>query len=775
MIQKIATTIIIIFFINNSFTQKSVISGYVKDVQTGEYLAYASVYDSLTGEGTVANNYGFYSLNLREGNVVLKAEMASYQAFSKNIFLTGNVSIEIEMAIFESQSVVIKDDKNISEQSQMSIIRIPVERLKAIPSIGGERDILKALALTPGVSIGAEGTSGLLVRGGSPDQNLMLLDGATVYNASHLFGFLSVFNPDALKSVELYKGAFPARFGGRLSSVIDIMMKEGNKVSPKTEWNLGLISSRFLTEGPLFKKKGSYLFTARSSYLGLVLLPFSTKKVGNSINYWLYDINGKINYQWKNKNQLFFSIYTGNDFWRTKEKYTKDDYEKTRLDWGNQTASLRYNRIITPKLFAKALATYSRYTYNINSESHSITVRQNQPTVYNTTSHLQSYIQDWTLKTQIDYTPSPRHEIKAGTEAIYHTYRPSAYEANSTDGIDSVPPLPAPIHAQEYAVFAEDNIHFTTWLSSNIGMRAVAFRVIDTTYKALEPRASLHIQLPYQIALNASYSKMRQYIHLLSNNGVGLPNDIWVPATRKVAPQNAQQIAIGLTKFWKKYDTEISIEAYQKEMNNLIDYQLGTNFLSSFNGNWQDIIVKKGTGKATGIETFIYKKQGKWNGWLSYTLAWNKRQFEAINNGLPYYAKYDRRHNVAFTGSYALTDEWNVGLTWVYTSGSPVTLPVAIQQSLQGQEVFVYEGRNNRRMPAYHRLDIGFERKFETQNGHTATFSFGLYNAYNRKNPFYLAVLRPSQTGTTQSNFTYNVVQKSLFPILPYISYGVKF
>lgn len=757
------------------FAQKYTISGYVKEVQTGEYLAYASVYDSLTGEGTIANNYGFYSLSLPQGTVILKAEMASYQGISQKIALDKNLIIDIEMPIVEVATVVIKDDKNIAEQAQMSIIRIPIERLKAIPSIGGEKDILKALALTPGVSIGAEGTSGLLVRGGSPDQNLMLLDGATVYNASHLFGFLSVFNPDALKSVELYKGAFPARFGGRLSSVIDIMMKEGNKVERKTEWNLGLISSRFLTEGPLFKKKGSYLLTARSSYLGLVLLPFSLQKTGNSINYWLYDLNGKINYQWKDKNQVFLSVYTGNDFWRTKEKYTTTNYEKTRLDWGNQTASLRYNRIISPKLFAKVLGTYTRYTYNINSESHSVVGNQNPPVSYNAASHLQSYIQDWTLKTQIDYSPSPRHEIKAGTEAIYHTYRPSAYQVRSTEAIDSVPPLPAPIHAQEYAVFAEDNIHLITWLSSNIGLRAVAFRVIDTTYKALEPRGSLHIQLPYQLAINASYSKMRQYIHLLSNNGVGLPNDIWVPATRKVAPQNAQQVAVGLTKFWKKYDTEISIEVYQKWMNNLIDYQLGTNFLSSFNGNWQDIVVKKGIGKAYGIETFVYKKQGKWNGWLSYTLAWNQRQFASINHGLPYYAKYDRRHNVAFTGTYSLTEEWNVGLTWVYTSGSPVTLPIAIQQSLQGNEVFVYDGRNNRRMPAYHRLDIGFERKYETQQGNIATFGFGLYNAYNRKNPFYLAVVRPSQMGTTPNNVTYNVVQKSLFPVLPYISYGIKF
>lgn len=767
------------------YSQNATLSGYITDAKTGEALIGATIYETGSGIGTATNRYGFYSLPVQEANVQIVFSFIGYQAdtvgfvFSKDTVLNRRLKPEIQ-----SLREVQVTGKTSQRETPLGLVNIPIARLKSIPVLMGEPDIIKALSLTPGVSIGNEGTSNMLVRGGTPDQNLILLDEATVYNVSHLFGLVSVFNPDAIKNVDLYKAGFPARFGGRLSSVLDITMKEGNNQEKKGEWSIGLLSSRFNLEGPLSNKlKGrtSYMVSARAFYLGIFTLPsyiaYRARKGDYFATYWMYDLNFKVNHKFKDGGQAFLSFYNGTDFYRAGDA-SSNQRSTFGLAWGNTTATARYVRSFTPKLFFKSALTYTRYRYGINLENFAVVdnreVRDNF--LYSTPS-----IRDWTLKTSMDWFPNANHQVKAGFEGILHQYRPSNIETAFEINPDTLRKINTPVPATEMAVFVEDDVRIAPWLKANVGFRGVVFNVRDATYFSPEPRLTFNVLLPNDFAIKGAYSQVRQFIHLLINNGIGLPNDIWVPATRQVPPQFSRQVALGITKTLTRQNLELSVEAYHKTMTNLIDYKEGVNYLTNFRP-WEETVEKNGIGEAYGLELFVNRTQGRFTGWLAYTLAWNTRRFAAINNGNQYPAPFDRRHNIALTGAYRLSSKVSVSANWIFQSGSPVTVPVAVRQDFErGFPVFIYGERNNFRMPAYHRLDMAFTFKHTTRKGKQATWALGVYNLYNRINPFYVDVQR-RLIWQNQTNFSGPITGSDnwlrmggFLPVLPYFSYSKKF
>ncbi len=762
------------------------ISGYITDSATGEALPAATLYEYQRRQGTAANRYGFYSFTLPAGEASLTVSYVGYHTDTLQLMLHSDTSLSVKLkpSLTQLGEVVVKgvvaDDL---AQQPAGTLSLPVPRLKAVPNLLGEADILKALALTPGVGTGNEGTAGLLVRGGTPDQNLILLDEATVYNVAHLFGLVSIFNADALKQVDLYKSGFPARFGGRLSSVVDITMKEGNNQKLQGEAGIGLVGSRFTLEGPLsraLRGRSSFMVSGRASYVGLLLLPnYIAFKGGHTpqyFNYWLYDTNAKVNHAFKDGGRLFLSFYKGNDIWRALDG-SSGELSKFGLDWGNTTATARYTRPLNSKWFFRTVLTHTGYAHGIRSSS--VYRNDGQETPGN---HYNSHatLRDWTLKAGVDVYPNPAHQVKVGLEGTHHTYRPNRIETSYPVHPDTLRKANAPVYALETALYAEDNITITPRLHANLGLRGVAFGVNDRTYGSLEPRTSLTYSLPGHFAVKGAYSQMKQFIHLLVSSGVGLPNDVWVPATGQVPPQVSQQVALGLSKAIPRLNLEISLEGYYKTMHDVIDYQTGVNYLS-YKQSWENQIEKGGRGRSYGLELFLNKTKGRFTGWASYTYAWNWRRFARINEGNWYAAPYDRRHSVALTGNYAFSPKFNLSANWVYHSGQPTTVPIALRQNPNGgYDWLIYGERNNYRMPAFHRLDVAANLIRQSRRGRQITWSLGLYNAYSRKNPYFLDIDRDPWMDTSTNPHTklgirYRLVQQSVFPLLPFVSYAVKF
>jgi hypothetical protein len=779
-----AITLLSCFF---SHSQTITVSGYVTDATTGENLIGASVYEAGIPTGISTNRYGFYSISLPAGPVRLVSSYVGYQSDTivvRNLQKDTVLAVRLKPATTQLEAITVQSQgPDAHQQRQLGLVSIPIERLNAVPPLLGEPDIIKALALTPGVSVGNEGTTGLLVRGGTPDQNLILLDEATVYNASHLFGFVSIFNPDAIRKVDLYKAGFPARFGGRLSSVVDITMKEGNNQEFKGEASVGIISSRLLLEGPLsakLKGRTSFMLSGRASYLGLLTLPnyigFKTGAQNQFFTYWLYDTNAKLNHRFKDGSHLFFSFYRGNDMWRAQEG-SREERSKYGLTWGNATATTRYYRPLSSRLFFRTLLAYSRYGYGMDIANVSLVEGKEIP---GTSFSSWSRVRDWTGKAGFDYFPNAAHQFKFGMEFTYHTYRPSHITTTYPVQADSLRKINAPIEAGEYTVYAEDEIQVTSHLRTNVGVRGVAFGVQGRNYTSLEPRASATYALPNQMALKGAYSLSRQFVHQLSSNSIGLPNDIWVPATRQVLPQLSHQFAAGITKTFQEQNLELSLEGYYKTFKHLIDYRTGTNFLTGYDQGWENLIEKNGVGKAYGAELLVNKTQGRFTGWAAYTLAWNRRKFDNINGGSWHAASFDRRHTIALTGNYIFNKKVNLSATWSFHSGQPATVPVAIRQDFEDSTpIFIYGDRNNFRMPVFHRLDIGANFNRQTRRGRAATWSIGLYNAYNRANPYYLDFKKlyfwDEDLRAKTKGIRYTLVRKSVIPILPYVSYSLKF
>ncbi len=783
--------------------QKYTISGTVTDSESSEQLISANLFNIKTLQGTTTNTYGFYSLTLPKGKVQLKVSYVGYAEQVMEIDLNKNIVLDIKLQpsnmIKDVEIVATKADR-IEQRSQMSRIDVPVELIKKIPSLLGEVDVLKALQLLPGVQGGTEGQAGLYVRGGGPDQNLITLDGVPVYNVSHLLGFFSVFNADAIKNVTLYKGGFPARYGGRLSSVIDIQMKEGNNQKFHSEGSVGLVSSKFMVEGPIAKNKASFIIAARRTYVDGFLKaasPFlrTSTQPGSTtaqpspfagLKLYFYDLNAKINYKIGAKDHLYLSAYTGKDvfgFQNTQTRNNSTNSLAVGTDWGNLTSALRWNHEFSNKLFANTTLTYSRYGFNVG------TTQTSQRDTLITTNNINynSGIIDLAAKFDLDYVPNPHHYIKTGVNVINHTYNPGAtqfqFAPSVGQGIDTVLGS-APIKAIETAVYLEDDIHYGAF-RANFGLHASAFVVNGTTYQSLQPRIGLNYLLRNDIALKASFCTMRQYINLLSNEGLGLPSDLWVPSTDRIKPQDAWQAAIGTAKTFNDA-FEVSIEGYYKKMTNVLSYASGQNYLG-VNRDWQDKVIQ-GTGEAYGAEFLLQKKRGKLNGWIGYTLSWNYRTFADLNSGNPYPFRYDRRHDFEMVASYELSPLWSFSASWVYSTGQAFSLSNVKYSRLNTDprfgggpggpnpntlgtllvdEIAQPSEKNAYRFSPYHRLDVGFEHK-KKHKRYESAWNFGAYNAYNRKNPFFLY----SEYDATLKKDVYK--QVSIFPIVPNVSWSFK-
>ena len=772
MIKRIITPLSF-FIVNTVIAQKHTISGYVSDKKTQEKLIGAVVYDARSKLGTTTNTYGFFSLTLKSDSVTLLASYIGFAPQRRIFVLDGDKNLNIDLVPnndLATVEVVADENERIEDRSRMSTINIPIEQMKKVPALLGEVDILKVLQLLPGVKSGGEGSAGLYVRGGGPDQNLILLDGAPIYNASHLFGFFSTFNADAIKNVELIKGGFPARYGGRLSSVIDINMKEGNMRKYNVEGSIGIVASRILVEGPIWKNRTSFIFTARRTYIDKLLGPIvsaATRGEGSG-GYYFYDLNLKVNHKISDKDRIFLSGYKGLDkfYVSTGGNFTGDiDYD-FQLKWGNTLGSARWNHVFNNRLFCNTSVTYTEYKFNVFQQVNDLKQETSQSANYF------SGINDWALNLNFDYMPAPNHYIKYGGRYTYHTFKTGAQQFKTTGfekDVDSLSGNPN-IFAHELAAYIEDDWKINKKLKVNAGLHAAGFAVQGGFYKSLQPRFSGRYMLPHNWSVKASYASMMQFIHLLSNSNIGLPTDLWVPATKLIKPQRSYQGAVGLAKSLKNNGYEVSVEGYYKYMKDIIDYLDGANFIGG-NSDWQQKVAQ-GNGWSYGVEFLLQKKKGKYTGWIGYTLSWTNRQFKEINNGEVYPYKYDRRHDISFVNLYKISNKVDIGATWVYGTGNAVSLPLqsyvaAAIPSGNATEAQYYGGKNNYRMAPYHRLDLSINRHKKKKWGRV-TWSAGVYNFYGRKNPYFLYF-------STNQNGRKQLKQVSLFSVIPTISYNFKF
>ncbi len=756
---------------------KLTISGIITEAGSGETLPGVVVYCPELEVGTTTNNYGFYSITLDVQEATLIYRFTGFEQVVKKVNASTPARINIELGGAETtlKEVVISAEqtRKVSEETQMSSIDIPIDQIKKIPALLGEKDVLKVIQLLPGVQKGSEGNSGFYVRGGGPDQNLIILDDAVVYNASHLFGFFSIFNGDALKSVELVKGGFPARYGGRLSSVLEMQMKDGSKEKLKGEAGIGIISSRLTLEGPIKKGKSSFLVSGRRTYIDALIYPFlpADQKAG----YFFYDFNAKGNFILDDRNRLYISGYFGRDNFYFRPRRADGSTERGSFLWGNATATARLNHIINDKAFSNTSFIFSRYNLGIRFEE--------QSTNNNFELEFNSGIRDWTVKHDIDFRPSAKHYIRTGAAVTYHRFTPSASVIRSSDLFENENESEI-YDCLENGIYAEDDWTITNKLKANIGIRLSHFLYKDQNYFGLEPRFSARYMIKPDLSFKASYAIMNQYLHLLSNTGVGLPTDLWVPATDRVAPQRSQQVAAGFAKDLEDPRLTITLEGYYKKMNNIIGYREGASFLAvgAFGEenqvSWEDNVTS-GQGESYGAELMIQKKVGKLTGWIGYTLSWTIFQFDELNNGEKFFARHDRRHDFSIVTMYEVKENFNISATWVYGTGQAITLPLAqynvVTHDASGSvfpfngvtQATDYGGKNSFRMAPYHRLDIAAQWHKKLKRCER-TFELGVYNAYNRMNPFFYTI----DTRADGSSF---LSQISLFPILPSVSWTFKF
>ncbi len=769
------------------YGQKFSISGTIEDKQSGERLIGANIYDSLTYRGVSSNNFGFYSLTLPGGLIRLIYSYVGYQPRVINLDLKKDTVINISLESFTNISeVIIRADaaKSAVRSNQISMTELSGASINKIPVLLGEVDVLKALQLLPGVQSGTEGTSGIYVRGGGPDQNLILLDGVPVYNVNHLFGFFSVFNSDAIQTVKLIKGGFPARYGGRLSSVLDIRLKDGNNKKFEVDGSVGIIASRLTVQGPIKEGKTSYIVSARRTYADILAQPLiryaasKSGQAGSSGGYYFYDLTAKINHRFSDRSRLYLSAYSGKDKAYIHIKEKQNDYrhrENLGLSWGNLTTALRWNYVFSPRLFSNTTLTYSKYNFITSmdmTETEEYTLQNRLAFSYD------SGIRDLAAKIDFDYQPAPSHSVKFGYGHIAHQFKPgvSVYQMEE-EGMAS--PLDTTygnknIHAQELDAYVEDDWQIGTRFKVNGGLHGSAFHVQDSTYWSFQPRLSALFMISENWSVKAAYSHMSQNIHLVSNSTIGLPTDLWVPSTALIKPQKSIQYALGTVYDFPK-GIEVSLEGYFKSMNNLIEYKEGSSFFS-INDDWENKL-EFGRGISYGGELLIRKKMGKTTGWIGYTLSRTERKFENISFGEWFPYRYDRRHDISIVLNHKFNDKIDIGLTWVYGTGNAVTLPVMMYtrefwpgHSLYPNQIMVYEGRNSYRMPAYHRLDLGINLHKEKKWG-IRTWSFGAYNAYSRQNPFFMT---QSPVHTQEGDVGILFRQYSIFPIIPSVSYSFK-
>lgn len=752
--------------------QKHTVSGIVRDAKTGETLIAASII--LTGKTNAAvlsNGYGFYSVTAPEGEYKLIASFSGYTNDTFDISLEKNLNktIELEAQGTKLETIVItaKSSDNIT-QTLPGMQRISIDEIKNVPVLFGEKDVLKTIQLLPGIKSAGEGSTGFFVRGGAADQNLIVLDEATVYNPSHLLGFFSTFNSDAIKDVILYKGDMPAQYGGRLSSLLDIRMKDGNDKNYHVSGGIGLISSRINVEGPIVKNKGSFIISARRTYADLFLKLSHDSDVNKSILYF-YDLNAKANYQFNEKNRLFLSGYFGKDDLGYSHQFG--------IQWGNATATARLNHIFSSKLFSNTSFIYSNYNYNVSIDQ-----------TPNTLSIL-SKIQDYSLKEDLQYFAGNKTKVNFGFVATRHTFSPGRFETSAASSFN--PLRLQDKHALEAGAYVGGEWNPNSKLKINPGLRLSSFNVMgpgvfysyDTSgkvtnskdyspgemvksYMNLQPRLAMSYQLNTVSSVKTSYSRNVQNLHLLSNSTGSNPTDLWIPSSNNVMPEISDQVSLGYYRNIDQNKYDFSAEVYYKKLQNQIDYKNGAVLIA--NDNVESQLVY-GKGRAYGLELYLKKKYGKLTGWLSYTLSRTERKINNVNSSNWYPANQDQTHNLAIVAMYDPGKKWSFAADFVFNTGNAVTWPSG-KYSVNGRTVFYYSERNGYRMPSYNRLDLSATLEGKKTKKFEGSWTFSIYNAYGRENPYFIQFQDdPSNPEKTQ------VVQYSLFRWIPSVTYNFKF
>jgi hypothetical protein len=761
-------------FSENDPTKSATISGFVRDAKNGETLTGAVIYAKENpAVGITTNSYGYFSLTLPIGNYSLIVQFLGYKTKIIPLELKENIKVSFDM---EEESIALKEititgEKNNNNVVQSELIsKINVKEIQNIPVILGEKDILKTIQLLPGVTPAGEGNAGFYVRGGGVDQNLILLDEAPVYNPSHLLGFFSTFNSDAIKDITLYKGGFPAEYGGRLSSVVDIKMNEGNNKVYHVSGGIGIIASRLAIEGPIFKNKGSFMIAARRTYADLFLRLLSRKGADSTASkstLYFYDLNMKVNYKFSEKDRLYFSCYLGRDNFNLGGS--------VGLNWGNVTATTRWNHIINDKIFSNTSLIFNKYSYNFNVA------------VGNRTMNVISQIQDWNLKEDLHYYLNSNNTIKFGFNSIYHTFVPSKVDSTTFFHVKPVDNR----YALENALYISNEQTISPHLRATYGLRYSLFSsigpgtvytydqvadVVDSatypkgkifnTYGGFEPRLLVNYIINDSSSIKVSYARTRQYIHLLSNTTSTTPFDLWVPSNINILPEIADQYTLGYFRNFSNNMYETSVEVYYKTLQNQIDYRNGANLILN-NKVESQLVFGKGWGY--GAEFLIRKKYGKLTGWISYTLSRTKRKFPDINGGNTFLAKQDRPNNIAIVGMYELNPRLTFSATWIFISGNVVTFPSG-RYYVDGNIVPYYTERNGYRMPDYHRLDIGLTWQRKKTARFESNWNFSIYNVYARSNAYAINFQQDPNDPTKMQ-----AVQLSLFRFVPAITYNFKF
>jgi hypothetical protein len=796
--KSLTIQILFLFAVSVSWGQENAtISGYINEESSGEPIIGGQVFVPALQKGASTNEFGFYSLTLPKGPCQLIYRGGGLPSDTISINLTKDTVIRIELGkSIQIEEVEINAKKNDNVNStKIGQIELDIDLIKKLPAFLGEVDVLKTIQLLPGVSSVSEGGQGFYVRGGGPDQNLVLLDNAQVYNASHLFGFFSVFNPDAVKSVNLIKGSMPASYGGRLSSVLEVNMNEGNNKKFKVTGGLGLISSRLTLEGPIVKNKGSFIISARRTYIDLFMKAFIKKSssfYGSS--YFFYDLNAKLNYTLGPKDKIYLSGYYGKDLFNFGNK--KEDFS-VKMPWGNGIAALRWNHQFSSKLFMNTTATLTDYLFSFGSEQDQFKFE------------LKSGIRDYGGKVELSYFPNTRHSIKMGADYLFHTFTPTSVSASQDDVVFDTG-LAQKLFSHESGVYVQDEVDIASWLRVNAGIRVSMYQFtgpftryykgatghtdstktyhkgeIIKSYFGFEPRISARFLLKDKSSIKAGFTYNNQYVHLASLSAVSLPTDIWYPSTDKAHPQKGWQASLGYFRNFNNNKWETSVEVYYKKMENVIEFKQGALPSDNVNDNTDNLLVY-GTGWSYGAEFFIKRTFGKLTGWIGYTLAKSDRYFPDIQD-TKYPAKYDRRHDLTLVGTYELNKRWTFGFSFIYASGNTLTLPNSWYFNNQDL-LFNYGPRNSTRMAPYHRLDLSATwydkptktkidkksgEKIEVVKKFRQNVAFSVYNVYNRANPYFLYI--DNDGNITSNDFKISVKQVSLFPILPSITWNFEF
>lgn len=771
-------------FFNEAAAQQFTVSGFIKDSTNGESLPGATVQVLHSTNGVHTNNYGFYSITLPAGNYILLYSFLGYESKAVALNLDANTTQHLQLypRSYQAKEVVISDkrkDANV-KSTDMGRVELTAMEVKKLPALMGEVDVLKALQLMPGVQAAGEGNAGFYVRGGGADQNLILLDEAPVYNTGHLFGFFSVFNADAIRGTTLIKGGMPANYGGRLSSVADISMKEGNSKNFQGEGGIGLISSRLSFQGPLKKDKASFIVSGRRTYIDVITRPFINNTSYKGSGYYFYDLNVKMNYIFSDRDRIYLSGYLGKDVFSFNNQDRSFD---VKIPWGNTTATLRWNHVFNRKLFANTSLIYNDYKFQFSALQNNFDIR------------LSSGISDMNLKTDFDYYVHVKHHIRFGGNYIYHTFTPSTISGQQ-DSTRFSPENVFKKYAHEAALYVMDDWEISPRLQLNVGVRYSGFMQIgpytryyrdaagnktdSTVYRrwqpisrhgGFEPRFILRWSWNDESSVKASVTRNYQFIHLVSNAGTTLPTDVWVPSTYLVQPQISWQYSAGYFRNFSNNIYEASAEVYYKSLQHQIEYKEG--YTPTFNDPEQDFVF--GKGQAYGLELFVNKRKGRFTGWLGYTLAWTWREFPALNNGKRYPAKYDRRHDLALVGTYELSKRWTLSGVFIYGTGNTTTLPEKFY-FIEGTLVQGYGSINSYRMDAYHRMDLSaiYTPAHKKPNKRVkGSWTFSVYNVYSRKNPYFIYF---DQEGSAiDGTLKVSAKQVSLFPVLPSVTYNFRF